>query len=225
MDTNSLLFFSEAAKDLNFTKTAKRLFISQQNLSNHIARLEHYYGVTLFERKPHLALTYPGEVLLAYANSFKMDETNLKNVLSDIKERECGNLRIGGSPIRTSIAMPVLAEIFSREYPNVQLNFYHYHTNQLADMLLAGELDFAVSVDKIRHPSLISTPLFTDTVYLMVSKELMEKHLGEGTDKVIENPAKEPIFVTLFLFLSSMLNQHRLLTIVLQVSAAHRISS
>ena len=65
MDTNSLLYFAEAAKDLNFTRTAKRLFISQQNLSNHISRLEDYYRVKLFERKPHLALTYSGEVLLA----------------------------------------------------------------------------------------------------------------------------------------------------------------
>ena len=40
MDTNSLYYFAEAAKDMNFTKTAKRLFISQQNLSNHIMRLE-----------------------------------------------------------------------------------------------------------------------------------------------------------------------------------------
>lgn len=65
--TNSLHYFAEAAKELNFTKTAKRLFISQQNLSHHIARLEEYFEVQLFERKPWLALTYAGEVLLAYA--------------------------------------------------------------------------------------------------------------------------------------------------------------
>ena len=60
MDVNSLIYFIEASKDLNFTQTAKRLFISQQNLSNHIARLEEYYSVKLFERKPRLALTYAG---------------------------------------------------------------------------------------------------------------------------------------------------------------------
>ena len=52
MDTVSLIYFSEAAKDLNFTKTAQRLFISQQTLSNHIARLEEAYQVKLFERPP-----------------------------------------------------------------------------------------------------------------------------------------------------------------------------
>ncbi len=186
MDTNSLLYFAEAAKDLNFTRTAKRLFISQQNLSNHISRLEDYYRVKLFERKPHLALTYSGEVLLAYANNFKMDEDNLKNVLSDIHEKERGTLRIGCSPVRSSIVMPILSEIFNRDYPNVELHLYQQHSNELSEMLLSGTLDFAISVDKIFHPNLISTHLFTDTMFLMVSRNLLYNFFGDQTDSIIE---------------------------------------
>lgn len=187
MDTNSLHFFSEAAKDLNFTKTAKRLFISQQNLSNHIARLEEYYGVKLFERKPRMSLTYSGEVLLAYANNFKMEQDNLLNVLADIKEKEHGALHIGCSLLRTSIAMPNLAERFAEDYPNVELHFYHYHSNQLAEMMLLGELDFTISVDTSMHPSLISIPLFKDSVYLMVSIDLLKKYFGDRYGEVIKN--------------------------------------
>lgn len=186
METNSLYYFSEAAKDLNFTKTAKRLFISQQNLSNHISRLESYYGIKLFDRKPRLALTYSGEILLAFANNFRMDEENMKNVLTDIKEKERGTLQIGCSPIRTSIAMPALAERFSKEYPNVELHFYHNHSRNLNDMLLAGELDFAISIGKIEHPSLVGTTLFSDTIYLMVSMELLHKYFGEKTGSLIQ---------------------------------------
>ena len=36
----SLRCFSVAAEELNFTRAAKRLFISQQALSNHISKLE-----------------------------------------------------------------------------------------------------------------------------------------------------------------------------------------
>ena len=36
MDLTSLYYFSELAKDLHMTRTANRLFISQQTLSNHI---------------------------------------------------------------------------------------------------------------------------------------------------------------------------------------------
>ncbi len=186
MDTASLQFFAEAAKDLNFTKTAKRLFISQQNLSNHIARLEEYYGVKLFERKPRLSLSYSGEVLLAYANNFRIEQDNLFNVLADIREKEKGSLRIGCSLLRTSIAMPNLAERFAQDYPNVELHFFHHHTRQLAEMMLLGELDFSVSVDKIVHPSLLSIPLFKDTVYLMVSEKLLQKYFGGRAEELIK---------------------------------------
>ena len=47
MDLTSLYYFQELSKDLNMTKTAERLYISQQTLSNHIQRLEQYYGTKL----------------------------------------------------------------------------------------------------------------------------------------------------------------------------------
>ena len=38
----SLKCFAVAAEELNFTRAAKRLYITQQALSNHIAKLEEY---------------------------------------------------------------------------------------------------------------------------------------------------------------------------------------
>ena len=145
MDTVSLIYFSEAAKDLNFTKTAQRLFISQQTLSNHIARLEEAYQVKLFERKPRLMLTSAGETLLSFARDYKTSEENLKAQLTDISQRESAQLRIGCTPHRTSIVMPILAEEFAQRYPNVELDFYVYHSTDLVEMLVNGELDIALA--------------------------------------------------------------------------------
>ena len=185
MDLTSLIYFTEAAKDMNFTQTAKRLFISQQNLSNHIARLEEHYGVKLFERRPRLSLTYAGEVLLDQANMVLMNEGNVKNVLWEIREKEKGSLHIGGSPYRSSIIMGALSERFSEKYPNVELHFYHHHSDVLAKMLLDGELDFSISVDKIRHPQLVSRTLFKDSVYLMASDGLIRKYYPDTADALI----------------------------------------
>ena len=44
MDIISLYYFRELSKDLSMTKTANRLFISQQTLSYHIQILEKEYG-------------------------------------------------------------------------------------------------------------------------------------------------------------------------------------
>ena len=46
----NLEYFLVAAEELNFTKAAKKLFISQQSLSNHISNMEKEFDVILFNR-------------------------------------------------------------------------------------------------------------------------------------------------------------------------------
>ena len=48
MNLISLYYFTELAKEPHMTNTAQKLYITQQNLSQHIQRLEQYYGVELF---------------------------------------------------------------------------------------------------------------------------------------------------------------------------------
>lgn len=188
MDTSSLDYFAEAAKDLNFTRTAKRLFISQQNLSHHIARLEEHYGVRLFERKPHLALTYSGKVLLEYATNYQIGEKSLKNMFADIQKKEQGSLKIGCSPTRTSIALPRIAERFSQEFPNVRLEIHQMNSAEIREKLLTGELDFHIGMELpvLQHPQLKGTPLFRDSLYLMVRRSLLEKHRHGDIDALID---------------------------------------
>ena len=85
MELVSLYYFTELAKDLHMTRTAERLYISQQTLSNHIARLESYYGAPLLYRKPALSLTPAGEYVLSSAKTIINEEANLKAILSDVE--------------------------------------------------------------------------------------------------------------------------------------------
>ena len=59
----NLEYFLVAAEELNFTKAAKKLFISQQSLSNHISNMEKEFDVILFNRTTPLTLTYAGQAL------------------------------------------------------------------------------------------------------------------------------------------------------------------
>ena len=79
MNLLSLYYFVELAKELHVTNTAQKLYISQQNLSQHIQRVEQYYGVPLFHRKPKLALTYAGEQLYAVAVKILAEEHEFQN--------------------------------------------------------------------------------------------------------------------------------------------------
>ena len=53
----NLEYFLVAAEELNFTKASKRLYISQQSLSNHISNLEKEFDIALFHRTTPLTLT------------------------------------------------------------------------------------------------------------------------------------------------------------------------
>ena len=61
MNFLNLQYFLKAAEERNITRAARKLYISQQSLSGHIAKLEEELGVPLFERGAELKLTYAGE--------------------------------------------------------------------------------------------------------------------------------------------------------------------
>ena len=65
----NLEYFLVAAEELNFTKAARKLYISQQSLSNHIANLEKEFDVVLFNRTSPLTLTYAGQALQSRARA------------------------------------------------------------------------------------------------------------------------------------------------------------
>ena len=138
MDLISLYYFSELAKDLHMTRTASRLFISQQTLSNHIQRLEDYYGTRLLHRKPALSLTTAGEFVLGFANTVNKEQVNLKDILFDIAQQERGVLRFGASALRLNLCLPAILPRFSARYPNVELRITDTVTARLEPLVLDG---------------------------------------------------------------------------------------
>ena len=186
MDIISLYYFSELAKDLHITRTANRLFISQQTLSNHLARLEEYYGVQLMYRKPSLALTCAGEFVLSFADVVNKEHTNLKDILSDVEKQEIGVLRFGASPLRVNTCLPNILPEFTARYPRVELRITDDMSARLEPMVLSGELDFAAVLSGKPDPELVSDQLMLDPVYLCVSDTLLREYYGKETESLKE---------------------------------------
>lgn len=186
MDLTSLYYFSELAKDLHMTRTANRLFISQQTLSNHIQRLEDYYGTKLFHRRPSLSLTIAGEFVLGFADVVNKEQVNLKDILSDIAQQERGILRFGASALRLEMCLPAVLPIFSARYPNVELRITDTITARLEPLVLDGTLDFAITLNGEEHPRLVTQQLMDDQVYLCVADSLLLRCYGEDTQVLKE---------------------------------------
>ena len=186
MDLTSLYYFSELAKDLHMTRTANRLFISQQTLSNHIQRLEDYYGAKLLHRKPSLSLTTAGEFVLGFADVVNKEQVNLKDILSDISRQERGVLRFGASNLRLNMCLPDILPQFSARYPNVEIRITDAVTEQLDPLVLNGYLDFAVTLNGEDHPRLVNRQLMDDQVYLCVADALLRSCYGEVAQELKE---------------------------------------
>lgn len=176
MDLTSLYYFQELSKDLNMTKTAERLYISQQTLSNHIQRLEQYYGTKLFYRKPSLSLTCAGEFVLSFAQVVGKEERNLKDILSDVEHQERGTLRVGASMARGVQFLPRILPDFQRKYPRVEVRFVEGLSARLEKKIANGEVDFAVVLSDRYDSDLVEHEFLREEVYLCVPEVLLQQY-------------------------------------------------
>ena len=107
----NLEYFLVAAEELNFTRAARKLYISQQSLSNHISNLEKEFDVILFNRTSPLTLTYAGRALKTRARELLDLRDETYKEISDIKDFSTGQLSIGVSHTRGRVILPEVLPI------------------------------------------------------------------------------------------------------------------
>jgi DNA-binding transcriptional LysR family regulator len=186
MNTKSLFYFVEAAKDMNFTQTAKRLYISQQALSQHIGKLESQYGVPLFIRKPQLMLSYAGETLLPHAEHLLHEEQLVESMFTDISDQEQGSLRISVTIPRCRLFLTDVVSKFKQRYPNVTLDVINPSTTAALDMVVKGDCNIAVGLLRKKHSDLELVNLTEDPWFLLVPDSLLRQYYSpEEIDQIL----------------------------------------
>lgn len=202
MDFLSFSYFEELAKELNFTRAADHLYISQQCLSQHIKKLEAHYGVTLFERKPQVRLTYAGKLLLEASHQIIEIENNLKAQLSYVTHNQYGTIALGLPPSRAHSFLPVLFPDFKKLYPNITVSLVEGNTSALEKMLLNGELDVMIGSksndSRLNNPLFHYTPLLNETLFFLVSDSLLQQSFPDTFPQCKES-MKQGIFMRDFM--------------------------
>ena len=207
-------YVEEVARNKSFTKAANNLYISQQSLSEHIKRIEEYYGVRLFQRKPSLQLTHAGELFMEYISQSIHREERLLAEFSYIRSQQKGKIRVGITPTRAPIFLPHIFSRFNKLYPLVELSLREDHTSLLIKDLMDSKIDFIIGLEDIdiaQKRIITSTTLLRDRkMYFLVSRKLLlqfgfpegdiEGSLKEGvglsqiqTIPIILNPNKSKI--------------------------------
>jgi len=176
----NLKYFLIAAEEQSISKAAKRIFITQQSLSDHIRRLEESYGVKLFERKPHLTLTPAGEVLAHRLRQIQNIESALVAELQEVQQGMRGHLCIGMHSTRAKIILPQLLREYRKLFPDVYLSVFHDEAGNLEKMLLAGDLDLFLGINVTPLPEFHTIPLMESQTYLVISKNLINQFFPAG---------------------------------------------
>lgn len=189
MNTKSLFYFVEAAKDMNFTQTSKRLYISQQALSQHISKLEAQYGIPLFVRKPQLALSYAGETLLPHVKRLLHEEQLVESMFTDVADQERGSLRIAVTLPRCRLLLPKVIPAFKKRYPNVLLDIINPSTTSALKQVIAGDCNIAIGLLRFHHEDLQLVQLAEDPWYLLVRDSLLrELYSPEEVENILASP-------------------------------------
>lgn len=185
MDIISLRYFIEIANELNFTKAANNLYSSQQCLSQHIKRLEDYYGVKLLERKPKVRLTEAGKLLLEASKSILEIEENLQSSYSYMSNTQKGSIRLGLPSGRAKSILNMALPKLKEKYPNLNLVVSEENSSKTIEEKVAdGTLDIGIgSMHKEKTKSSLSLdimPLCQEKLFLLASDSLLQKYISDS---------------------------------------------
>ncbi len=186
MNFLNLEYFLVVASEGNITKAAEQLNVSQQALSNSIARLEKELDCKLFERKKELVLTYAGKQFKASAEKILDIKHQTQTVLEEIGEGGRGELRIGISYTRGQAILPLLLPTFSRRYPLVELHVTEGSTHVLEEDLDRGRIDVLIGFAPFMVESAEYTELMKDHMYLVLPKTLITQTFGEKAQDILD---------------------------------------
>ncbi|WP_059050932.1 LysR family transcriptional regulator [Paenibacillus senegalimassiliensis] len=169
MEWQQLEYFQTVARLEHFTQAAAELNISQPALSRAMAGLEAELGVALFDRQGR------GVRLNRYGKQFF---ERVERALLEIHEGK-EELRHGLNPEYGTVsfcflkslglaAVPRLLGEFIPKYPHIGFKLNQLSTQDMLDLLVAGETDFALSSMTETRPGVEWCELWQEQLYAYV---------------------------------------------------------
>lgn len=181
MQANQEIFML-VAEEMSISKAAKRAFVSQQCVSDHIKRMEQHYGVQLFTRKPRFQLTEAGHSMLQSIRKIQAIESNMEDTLAKHACGIKGSFTMGISASRARIILPLVMPEYCRAFPDVEIRFFMNDTVVLEENLRKGNLDLFLGVNTRYSDDLSFCPLCEDPLRFLISEGLLRQYFGNKAE-------------------------------------------
>jgi DNA-binding transcriptional LysR family regulator len=150
------------AEELNFTRAAARLHLTQQALSGQIRQLEERVGTQLVERDTRrVQLTRAGETLLEHARPLLAGAEHAV-LATRAAGTEASRLTVGyPAPLTRRLVAPAF-ERFQAIHPEVELTIHFAGFLDPLGGLRGGPADVAFLYGEFEHDGIELSPLFTE---------------------------------------------------------------
>lgn len=187
MSLKTLNYFLKTVEEMNFTRAAEKLYITQQSLSINISNLEKQYNTELFIRKPFLKLTPAGKLLAAYAEQMLALDARITSALADVSTHCVGHINLGMSRQRSNIFFPNIWKRYHELYKNVKISLHGQVTANMIDSLQHGKLDLFVGVDVPPLNNFSVKQLASERLQCLVHEKLLKEFMPETWDSFLHS--------------------------------------
>jgi DNA-binding transcriptional LysR family regulator len=178
MELRQLHYFLTVAEELNFSRAAERLRITQPPLSLQIQNLEKELGFPLFHRNNrHVELTNAGKI---FADEIRKTLDHLHRAVENAERAhngEIGTLTVGFVGSATYDILPSVLREFHSLYPDVEVHLLEMSTPVQVEALRQEEIDIGVLRPPVQDDTLYTEVVSTVPCVLAVPKQhpLVEK--------------------------------------------------
>ena len=169
LNLHHLFIFHTVATAGGFTRAAEELYIGQPAVSRQVQELERALGLPLIDRVGRrVYLTDAGTALLAYTTPLFALVNDIEEEMADRRGLARGRLALGASSTLGMYVLPAILAAFRTRWPGVALQVVIANTQQIADSVLAHELDLGVVEGPVSDARLTVTPLTDDELVLVL---------------------------------------------------------
>jgi LysR family transcriptional regulator of abg operon len=142
MDTCHIEYLETVAEHGSISAAARALDLNQPSLTKILHRLEHEFGVPLFERSARgVKMTTFGERFLARSRLISREMRDLVTELKDLKSGRSGHVTVGTGQIWLSSILPSAIATCARQLPDLTTTIRTGAHEILLAQLHSGELD------------------------------------------------------------------------------------
>lgn len=193
INLDNLIAFFFVAKEKSFSNAAAKLFLTQPAVTTKIKCLERRFGTKLIiSAGKQLQLTDVGKEIFPIVEEIYKQSKEIENILTSYNNADRGVLRIGTSRTLSQTYLPLIINIFSDHYPNIQISVTEGASHEIIEKIMQFK-DHIGIIPKV--------PINDKITAITISNEKMEfvvsnkNPLAQKGHILIDDILQQPILV------------------------------